>query len=127
MASKRRDANGRFAGRERDDPAGAQDVAHGVAEPDGVMGRSLDKAPRPRFCRVYVRRKLAEALPGIVRVMVKKAKQGSVPHMALLLKTAGLDQRGNLIPQIVRRERTLEEILMEQWEKDRPKELGEAV
>ena len=61
------------------------------------------------------RKRLMEAIPSIVNTLLEKAETGSVPHMKLLLELSGLD-KGRLAPrQEERREKTLEEILMEQW------------
>jgi hypothetical protein len=89
------------------------------AEPPAAGGQSPVrevKAPRPKYCRVFVRARMAEALPAIVATLIERAKAGSVPHMSLLLKTAGLDQKGEIVPRAMQRPgKSLEAILMDGW------------
>ncbi len=80
------------------------------------------KAPRPRFCRIFVRARLAEALPQIVARLIREAKAGSVPHMTLLLKTAAMDVKGEVLPKAMKRRKSLEAILRDGWNEDEPAE-----
>ena len=48
--------------------------------------------PRPRYCRTYARKRVAEALPAIVEKFAEEAKKGSIQHMKILTKLGGLDQ-----------------------------------
>jgi hypothetical protein len=64
------------------------------------------------------RKSLMDAIPGSAKALADGASSGSVPHIKLLLQLVGLDD-GELAPETVRpREKTLEEILMEQWRKE---------
>jgi hypothetical protein len=64
------------------------------------------------------RRTLMKAVPASAEALAKGVGSGSVPHIKLLLQLVGLDE-GGLCPEIVRpREKTLEEIVMEQWRKE---------
>ena len=49
-------------------------------------------APRPRYCRTFTRKRVAEALPEIVEAFAKEAKKGSVAHMKMLANLCGLDK-----------------------------------
>ena len=49
-------------------------------------------APRPRQCRAFTRKKVAEALPKIVEAFAEEAKKGSVAHMKMLANLGGLDK-----------------------------------
>ena len=61
------------------------------------------------------RKSLMKAIPGTATALVKGATGGSVPHIKLLLQLVGLDEAG-FAPVVVRpQEKTLEEIVMEQW------------
>lgn len=106
MTEKIRGVGGRFAPK---DSVGAEDE------------RATVKAPKPKFCRVFVRDRVAEALPKIVAKLISQAKKGSVPHATLLLKTAGLDSKGEIVPVARRRSKGLAQILKEQWEADEAK------
>ncbi|HEY6413604.1 MAG TPA: hypothetical protein VIX42_07950 [Edaphobacter sp.] len=50
-------------------------------------------APRPRNCRTFTRKRVAEALPKIVEAFAEEAKKGSVAHMKMLANLGGLDKR----------------------------------
>jgi hypothetical protein len=68
-----------------------------VREDDGVdevkaEKKSLVGAPRPKYCRTYARKRVAEALPEIVDAFAKEAKKGSVAHMKMLANLGGLDK-----------------------------------
>ena len=56
-------------------------------EPKAAVG-----APRPRQCRAFTRKKVAEALPDIVEAFAEEAKKGSVAHMKMLANLGGLDK-----------------------------------
>ena len=49
-------------------------------------------APRPRYCRTFTRKRVAEALPEIVKAFAEEAKKGSVAHMKMLANLGGLDK-----------------------------------
>ncbi len=50
-------------------------------------------APRPRHCRNYARKRIAEAAPELVDVFMAKAKGGSVQHFKSLMELSGLTQK----------------------------------
>jgi hypothetical protein len=75
---------------------------------------ALPGAPRPKYCRTYTRKRVAEALPDIVAKFVQEAKRGSVPHARALATLGGLD-RGDVVPKVVRRRgKSLGQQLMEE-------------
>ena len=49
-------------------------------------------APRPRCCRTFTRKRVAEVLPKIVEAFAEEAKKGSVAHMKMLANLGGLDK-----------------------------------
>ncbi len=64
---------------------------------DGVNDVTVEKktlvgAPRPKYCRTYARKRVAEALPEIVDAFAEEAKKGSVAHMKMLANLGGLDK-----------------------------------
>ncbi len=59
-------------------------------------------APRPRYCRVFARKRMAEAMPEVVEALIGKAKEGSVPHTKLLAELSGFT-RGEVTPKVVKR------------------------
>ena len=64
------------------------------------------------------RRSLMQAIPETACALATGASGGSVPHIKLLLQLVGLDE-GSMGPETAkRREKTLEEIVMEQWRKE---------
>jgi len=67
-----------------------------VREDDGVDEVTVEKkslgAPRPKYCRTYARKRVAEALPEIVDAFAEEAKKGSVAHMKMLANLGGLDK-----------------------------------
>jgi hypothetical protein len=67
------------------------DDAEAGVERREVVRRRL----RPRFCRTYAKRKVAEALPLIAEVFVEEAKRGSIPHAKVLMQLSGLDVKEN--------------------------------
>jgi hypothetical protein len=95
---------------------GAERVSVEV-EPREVGGKAkeLPDAPRPRYCRTYTRKRVAEALPEIVEKFVQQAKEGSVPHARALAALGGLD-KGDVAPKVVRRRgKSLGQQLMEEF------------
>ena len=61
---------------------------------------------------------VAQALPHVSRKLAEDAKGGSVNHLKLFLEIAGLLKGGLAMPEEIRQEKTLEDLLNEQWEKD---------
>ena len=89
-------------------------------EADGVAGGTRKTAVRSRHSRAIgkARRELVDALTEVATKLATEAKAGSIPHMKLLLQLLGLED-GGLTPQkSSRREKSLEEIVMEQWRKE---------
>jgi hypothetical protein len=90
------------------------DVEH-RAEGEKTAAKELPSAPRPRYCRTFTRKRVAEALPEIVETFVQKAKLGSVPHARALAALGGLD-KGDVVPAVVRRRgKSLGRQLMEEF------------
>jgi hypothetical protein len=111
---KRRE-NGRFV---RGPGVGAERVSVDVerkGEAEKRAAQELPEPPRPRNCRTYTRKRVAEALPEIVEKFVQQAKQGSVPHARALAALGGLD-KGDVVPKVVRRRsKSLGQQLMEEF------------
>lgn len=64
------------------------------------------------------RNNLMEGIPKAATALVVGATKGSVPHIKLLMQLVGLDDAG-FAPVVVRpQEKTLEEIVMEQWNRE---------
>jgi len=62
-------------------------------EEDGPLKeRGSERAPRPKQCRSFTQRRMAEALPEIVDRFVKEAKLGSIAHAKALVSLSGLDR-----------------------------------
>jgi hypothetical protein len=61
---------------------------------------------------------IAAALPAVSRTLAEQATAGSVNHLKLFLEIAGLLKGGLAVPEEIRQEKTLEDLLNEQWEKD---------
>jgi hypothetical protein len=67
----------------------------------------------------------AEALPEVTETLIREAKKGSVQHLKLLVTICGLNL-GGVAPEPKKHPgRNLEQILMDEWKKD--KRSGEAV
>ena len=64
------------------------------------------------------RNRLLGALPDMATALAAKAKAGSAPHMRLLLQILDLYDGGLAEQQVQVKEKTLEEILMEQWNRE---------
>ena len=83
-----------------------------------TAAKELMGAPRPRYCRVFARKRIAEEMPTLIDMLLDQARQGSLGHLKVLVQLAGLD-KGEVKPKVQRREKSLEAILMEQWAKDK--------
>lgn len=76
------------------------------------------RAPRPRQCRTFTRKRIAEALPEIVKKFVEEAKKGSCPHLSELRQMLKLPKEaGESKPRARRRGPSLASILMKELEK----------
>ncbi len=90
----RRRVNGKFA----------KEAVEEDTEPAMVpaaVGAPRLQSPRPRYCRVYARKRMAEAMGEIVDALVKQAKGGSVAHTKALAELSGLT-KGGVVPKVVR-------------------------
>lgn len=65
----------------------SEDEANVVRREQEAIG-----ALRPKQCRKYAQRRIAEAFPEIVERFLLEAKQGSVPHAKALAALSGLDR-----------------------------------
>jgi hypothetical protein len=92
-----------------------------VAEEEIVEKESRVATPRPRYCRVFARKRLAEALPEIMAKFAEEAKKGSIQHMKILTKLGGLDQ-GEMPVAKKRRPKSIMAKLLEDLKK--PQEPG---
>lgn len=74
---------------------------------------------RPKQCRDFARRRMAEALPEIVERFVREAKLGSIAHAKALSALSGLD-RPDLVVTPARRHRPgLSEMLLQELKRGR--------
>jgi hypothetical protein len=87
-------------------------------EPGGAAETPVrTSAPRPKYCRTYTRKRVAEALPEIVERFIAEAKRGSVPHAKALANLGGLD-KGDVVPKVKkRRGKSLAGILLDELKK----------
>jgi hypothetical protein len=112
---RKRRENGRFV---QGPGVGAERVSVDVergGDAEKRAAQALPDAPRPRYCRTFTRKRVAEALPEIVEKFVEQAKQGSVPHARALAALGGLD-KGDVVPKVVRRRgKSLGRQLMEEF------------
>lgn len=58
-----------------------------------VVSEARTRHLSPGQCRSFTRKEVAKEMPTIVGSFVEHAKQGSVPHLNLLTKIGGFDQR----------------------------------
>ena len=72
-----------------------------------------------RQATAQARREVALALPGVVHALAAQALTGSVTHLKLFLELSGSLKSGLAAPEKTVRERTLEEVIVEQWEQDK--------
>jgi hypothetical protein len=79
----------------------------GPSETQSLRNKGIDRA----------RRTLEEAIPEVAAKLAEQAKEGSVAHMKLLLQLLGLDDDGFVIAEARPQEKTLEQILLEEWQK----------
>ena len=73
-------------------------------------------AVRPKACRTYTRRRVAEALPEIIEKFVAEAKAGSCAHVKMLSTLSGLD-KGDVAPKVAKRRKSVAGMLLEQLNK----------
>ena len=83
---ERRRVGGRFVREGLDGDVGAIQRESKSAE------RSSKRALKPKECRTFTRKRVAEALPEIVKTFVEEAKKGSIAHAKLLTTLGGLDR-----------------------------------
>lgn len=65
------------------------------------------------------RREVARLLPEVIRALGTKAADGSVAHVKLFLELSGVLKGGLAKQAKVARARTLEEVLVEQWDREK--------
>ena len=65
------------------------------------------------------RRRIARGAPSVANAIVTHAKKGSAAHARLFLETSGLLRGGLGRAARKKAQKSLEAILMEQWERDR--------
>ena len=91
-----------------------------------MVNKAAAGAPRPRYCRTFTRKRVAEVLPRIVERFVEEAKKGSVAHAKALMTLGGLD-RSEVVPKVKRRRgKSFAKLLIERLEKDSVEERGAA-
>lgn len=78
-----------------------------------------ERSGRMKFALGESRREAARMLPEVVRALAREAASGSVPHTKLFLELTGVLKSGLGAAEKVKKERTLEEILVEQWEREK--------
>ena len=110
----RRRVNGRFASKDGSGPCAGKRTEGGAAK----------KPLRPKQCRGYAQRRMAEALPDIVDRFIREAKQGSIAHAKALAALSGLDQveapnESARVRAQARRRRSLTEMLMQELKRGR--------
>ncbi len=92
------------------------DEGIGGGEPAAVTKR----AGRSRKSRAIreAGRTLMDAVPDVSMKLAEEARKGNIQHMKLLLQLLNLDEGGLTPREAGPKEKTLEEILMEQWHKE---------
>jgi hypothetical protein len=100
-------------------PACADDKPEGPLCVGGIHEVPRNAEPiRMPMALAEAKQIVAAALPDVSRALADQAKAGSVNHLKLFLEIAGLLKGGLGVPEETRREKNLEEILNEQWEKE---------
>jgi hypothetical protein len=84
---------------------------------DGPVVKRAVGAPRPKYCRTFTRKRVAEVLPEIVERFSEEAKKGSIQHAKVLMKLGGLDQRDAPPKPRKQRGKSLIGLLMEDLER----------
>ena len=87
-----------------------------------VLVEPARKPPSMRQAVTEAKREIARTLPTVVRTLAEESIEGSVTHLKLYLELSGVLKGGLTVPEKPVRERTLEEILNEQWEQDKTAE-----
>ena len=99
----------------------AQEVVE-LAAQDEAAGNGMveDEASSAGFVELIdrARKSLMLAIPDSADALAQEARKGSVQHIKLLLQLVGLDEGGLALKEVRPREKTLEEIVMEQWAKE---------
>ena len=92
----------------------AKPVPH---DPEGVVEDATVSTERKGSADLIddARKSMIEGVPKAATALVERAVVGSVQHIKLLMQLVGLDEAG-FAPAAVRpQEKTLEELVMEQW------------
>ncbi len=91
------------------------------------MAETPDTEPAPLFvvpeqkkkgmraAMAEARRVIANALPDVAQALATHSKEGSVAHLRLFMEVSGLLKGGLQIKTKVQREKTVEELLDEEW------------
>jgi len=96
--------NGRFA-----KESGDEENTEPVKDKPAAVG-----APRPRYCREYARKRLAEAAPKLVDAFLERSIGGSVQHLKVLMELTGIAKEP-VVPKVAkRRGKTLAAQLLEE-------------
>ena len=77
------------------------------------------KRPGMRKAITEARHEVAWHLPQVVQALANEALKGSVTHLKLFLELSGLLKGGLAAPEKQVRERTLEEIIVGNWEEEK--------
>lgn len=95
----------------------SEDLIVEVSAAEGPTDRKQAAIPiHPRRWRTHLRKEAADRWRVIVRSLLSKAEEGSVPHIALLAKLAGFEQGPMPPPEPKRRTKSLAQQLREEME-----------
>jgi hypothetical protein len=84
-------------------------------------------APRPKQCRTFTRKRVAESLPEILDTFVEEAKKGSIAHAKLLTVLSGFDKADKNESTVVKKRRGKSAMtLLRETMSRRPEEKGPA-
>lgn len=87
--------------------------------------RAFGKPPQPKHCRIYTRRRMAEALPEIVDRFLDEAKQGSIPHTKALSDMSGFDRMDSADQDDGRRHPSLARLLLKELKRQQSSQAQE--
>ena len=90
-----------------------------------VEKRVSGKPPRPKHCRTYTRRRMAEAMPQIVERFLEEAKQGSIAHVKALSDMGGFDQANFADQDDGRRHPSLAKLLLKELKRQQSSQAQE--
>ncbi len=86
-----------------------------------VLETRFTKAPGPRGCSRYMKRRIAEAMPAIATALIDRALRGSTAELKLVVQIAGLDRKQPPTDPAERKfgGRYFEDFLMDEWRKEK--------